>query len=247
MIVIASYFVISDLRIDNTLKIWFSEGDKNYQNFIDFQDQYGNDDVITILVSYPFKVYERDAIQDMIEIEKDLSRLRHVDKVYSFGSSNFFKIFNNEISIEKNVENVPVNNIEKKRIIDRLNSFPAIKKTFLTKDERSHLIVVRLRSFEDIEIERDNIVKDIKASIEKTLPNYQIAGLAVINEAMNETVARESSLFFILSFTILIMFVALIIKKIGKHWQCTFDLNLAINAKFEIDFPCWDMLMSGVW
>jgi predicted RND superfamily exporter protein len=213
MIVIASYFLISDLRIDNTLKIWFSEGDKNYQNFIEFQDQYGNDDVITILVSYPYKVYERDAIKDMIEIEKDLSRLRHVDKVYSFGSSNFFKIFNNEISIEKNVENVPVNNIEKKRIIDRLNSFPAIKKTFLTKDERSHLIVVRLRSFEDIEIERDNIVKDIKASIEKILPNYQIAGLAVINEAMNETVARESSLFFILSFTILIMFVALIIKK----------------------------------
>jgi len=213
LLVIASFFVISNLRIDNTLKIWFSEGDKNYQNFIDFQDQYGNDDVVTILVSYPFKVYERDAIQDMIEIEKDLAKIKYVDKVYSFGSSNFLETSNNEISIEKNVESIPKNNIEKKRIIDRLNSFPAIKKRFLTKDEQSHLMVARLKSFEDIEIERDNIVKDIKASIEKTLANYQIAGLAVINEAMNETVALESTIFSFLSFLILIMLVALIIKK----------------------------------
>jgi predicted RND superfamily exporter protein len=213
LFIIAAYFIFSDLRIDNTLKIWFSEGDKNFQNFIDFQDQYGNDDVVTILVSYPFEVFEKDAIKDMIEIEKDLSKLRHVDKVYSFGSSNFLKFLNNEISIEKNVESVPKNNIEKKRIIDRLNSFPAVKKTFLAKDEQSHLIVVRLRSFEDIEIERDNIVKDIKASIEKTTPNYQIAGLAVINEEMNKTVAVESTLFSFLSFLMLITFVALIIKK----------------------------------
>jgi len=83
LFVIASYLVITDLKIDNTLKIWFSEGDINYQNFIDFQNQYGNDDVVTILVSYPFKVYERYAIQDMIRIEKDLAKIWLFDLLYS--------------------------------------------------------------------------------------------------------------------------------------------------------------------
>ena len=44
-VIVSVYFIISGLKVDNSLQIWFSKNDKAYQNFLDFQDKYGNDDI----------------------------------------------------------------------------------------------------------------------------------------------------------------------------------------------------------
>lgn len=210
---VSFFFVISELKVDNSIKIWFSENDKNYQNFIDFQGKYGNDDIITILVSYPVRVYEKKPVAELLNLEHAIRELDYVDKVYSYGSSDFLNVTDTEFFVEKIISKVPENEIEQQEIIDRLKSSPAIKKTFLSDDEKSHLILVRLKSFEAIEVHRDNIVRELRTVIEQILPNYQLGGMAVLNEALNYTVAKESSIFSILSYAMIIMLMALFIKK----------------------------------
>ena len=37
--------ILTELTVDNSIKIRYSEDDEQYQAFIDFQEKYGNDDV----------------------------------------------------------------------------------------------------------------------------------------------------------------------------------------------------------
>lgn len=151
-VIVSVYFIISGLKVDNSLKIWFSKNDKAYQNFLDFQDKYGNDDIITLLVSYPFKVFELRAVSDLLALEKNLGELDYVDKIYSYGSSNHLNASGSEFYIEKIVTGIPNNSIEKERIIDRVNKLSLIKNTFISNDEKSQLILIKLAPFEQIEV-----------------------------------------------------------------------------------------------
>ncbi len=205
--------IFTKLTVDNSIKIWYSEDDETYQAFINFQEEYGNDDVVVIFLQYLSKVYDKQAVADMLMIEDALAGLDYVDRTYSYGSSDFIKASSTNFSVEKIVQKAPENKDENSAIADRVNSSPSVKKSFLTEDERSHLIFVRLRSFEDIEAHRDKIVRELRAIIEGIVPQYRLGGMAVLNEALNYSVAKESSLFSGISFVLMIVLLALFIRK----------------------------------
>lgn len=61
--------ILTELTVDNSIKIWYSEDDEQYQAFIDFQEKYGNDDIVTIFLPYSFEVYEKQAVADLLRLE----------------------------------------------------------------------------------------------------------------------------------------------------------------------------------
>jgi len=213
LVIISLYSIATSLKVDNTLKIWFSDEDPNYQTFLEFQDKYGNDDIITVLATYPFQVYEEEAVRELLKLEKELNAIEYVDQVYSFASSDFLEASDYEFSIEKIASKAPKNEEEKSRLIDRITRSPAIKNTFISNDEKSYVILIRLNSFEKIEVQRDNIVRDIKSVIDQTLHTYHMGGLAVLNEALNKTVAKESLRFSLVSYIVMISLLGLVIRK----------------------------------
>ncbi len=213
LVLISLYFITTSLKVDNTLRIWFSDDDTHYQSFLEFQDKYGNDDIITVLATYPFTVYEKEVVNELIKLERELEALEYVDQVYSFASADYLEANEFEFSIEKIASRSPDTKEEQLKLIERIERSPVIKNTFISSDEKSHVILVRLNSFEEIEEQRDNIVRDIKIVVDQALTNYQMGGLAVLNEALNKTVAIESSIFSLASYVIMILLIGLVIRK----------------------------------
>jgi len=74
--------ILTELTVDNSIKIWYSEDDEQYQAFIDSQEKYGNDDIVTIFPPYSFEVYEKQAVADLLRLEDTLVNLDYVDRVY---------------------------------------------------------------------------------------------------------------------------------------------------------------------
>ncbi len=210
---VSLYFIITDLKVDNTLKVWFSEDDKSYQTFLDFQERYGNDDIITVMITYPFKVYEKQAVRDLLSLETALEELVYVERVYSYGSSNFIHSSDTEFSVEKVVTEIPVDLAGQQRIVNRLNTAPKIRDTFISEDERSHKLFIRLEDFKQIELQRDEMVREIRGVIDQFVTNHHIAGIAVLNEALNKAVAKESGLFTFVCYAVLILILALVVRK----------------------------------
>ena len=213
LMVVSLYSIIANLRVDNSLKIWFSDQDDHYLRFLDFQDKYGNDDVVSVLVNYPSRIYEEENIRDLLSIEAKLKSLSYVDQVYSFASAEVVKSTATELSIERVTTTAPSNQREQMKIIERVNSSPVLKRSFIFNDGMSHLIQIRLSSFVEIELERDNIVRDIQSILDQSLDNYQLGGLAVLNEALNRTVAEESSIYSLISYLAMAVLLAIMIKK----------------------------------
>jgi len=209
----ALVIIFTKLTVDNSIKIWYSEDDETYQAFINFQEKYGNDDVVVIFLQYSSKVYDKQAVEDMLMIEDTLAGLDYVDQIYSYGSSEYLNTSSTDFSVERIVQKVPENKYEKRAIANRINSSPSVKKSFLTEDERSHLIFVRLRSFEEIEAHRDKIVRELREIIEGRVSGYRLGGMSVLNEALNYSVAKETSLFSGISSVFMMVLLALFIRK----------------------------------
>ncbi len=207
------YFIGTSLKVDNSLKVWFDDGDASYRTFMDFQEQYGNDDIITLMVSYPHSVLRPAAIAEMLELESQFAALPYVSEVYTFGSSDFIAIEGSGVTTSRMIETVPQNEAEVQALAERLQTLPLIRETLISKDEKSHLILLRLDAFEEIERDRDIIVREIRAIADETLPNYQMAGLAVVYEALNTTISEESGLFSLLNYLVIMVLLILIIPK----------------------------------
>ena len=205
--------ILTELTVDNSIKIWYSEDDEQYQAFIDFQEKYGNDDIVTIFLPYSFEVYEKQAVADLLRLEDTLVNLDYVDRVYSYGSSEYLHVSPLGFAVGEIVEKIPENESEKQAIINRINKSPAVKRFFLTEDEKAHLIFIRLRSFEEIEVHRDKIVRELRTILEELVPYYRMGGMAVLNEALNYNVAKEASLFSIISYVLMIVLLAIFIRK----------------------------------
>ncbi|MBT8325327.1 MAG: hypothetical protein KJO96_08510, partial [Winogradskyella sp.] len=45
MTTISAYFTINRLSVDNSLSIWFLEDNPSYNAYIDYQEQFGSDEI----------------------------------------------------------------------------------------------------------------------------------------------------------------------------------------------------------
>ncbi|PLW99085.1 MAG: hypothetical protein C0594_17440, partial [Marinilabiliales bacterium] len=210
---ISAYLVVTEIKVENSLKIWFLDNDPHYGAYLDFQEQYGNDDIVTIFAEYPESAICEESARDAEYIKSRLDSLDFIDKVYTVFSADFLNANDFELNIEQVAEEAPQTDSARQEIINRLNSFPVIKNTFLTPDQKGHVIIARLKPVDQIENKRDELIRDIKAIAQDVYPEVNMGGIAVLTEALNRRVAEETSVFTSLSYLIIIVLLSFFIRK----------------------------------
>ena len=53
-------FFTKNLRMDNSVSIWFLDDDPAFMAYKEFQDKFGNDDVVTLFFSSPEGIFTRE-------------------------------------------------------------------------------------------------------------------------------------------------------------------------------------------
>ena len=134
MFLLSFFLIINELKVDNSLKIWFSDDDEAYETFLEFQEKYGNDDIVTVMLSYPHKVYEQAAVEDLLDMEAKLRTLEYVDQIYSYGSADYLKPSDSGFSLEKIVSRDPDDERENNEIRERLNHATRIKSSLISNN-----------------------------------------------------------------------------------------------------------------
>ena len=70
--VISVFIIVTGLKVDNSLKIWFLENDKNYTSYMNFQETYGNDDVLSVMIESKENIVTPNFFKHLIEVEEKL-------------------------------------------------------------------------------------------------------------------------------------------------------------------------------
>ncbi|NBV41519.1 hypothetical protein EBR96_01955 [bacterium] len=196
---IATFFLPTALKPDNSLAIWFLKDDPHYRDYNEFHEKFGNDELIALLVEVPKSGATVDfakKIKTMIRQLESVDGVQHVNSVFNiqdaFETSEGLQ-FKNLIS-----PNDLNSNAELQARFDSARSNRITKEKFISADGRHLMLWIQLKSFPNFDSERTRIVHDIQNVVQRQsgFSHIPIGGLSVIYTALNDLTQRDIAIFF---------------------------------------------------
>jgi len=197
----SSYLIVKNLKINNSLSIWFLEDDTDYQEYIRFQEEQGSNEIIIAMI--PFKdALSNESVAVLSQLHQDINTLPYVINTFSLAKATYPIYGNNKI----NYKSIFNKKRSKKSLTNLLNKLPTLKQQLITKDNKHLFFYIQLKPTHQIEPIRQKAVFEIQSIIQKRISTeFYYSGPPVLNEAYNDSVYNESIFFALLTVIVILI------------------------------------------
>lgn len=196
---LSNYSTLNNLRVDNSLAIWFLEDNPEYNAYISYQEQFGSDEVFIGMIPVSNAL-------DSIDVEK-LERLHQkIDSLWYVKTS--FSLAKAEYPVYNNggFAFLPLYNAQRSEnaIKSLMSKMPNISRQLVTSDFQNLLFYIQLQPTPLIESQRDTILPEIEQYFNEVIgENYHLSGAPVLNEAYSRGIYKESLIFAVLTIAVI--------------------------------------------
>ncbi len=218
---ISGYQTLQKLRVDNSLSIWFLEDDPSYKAYIDFQENYGSDEIFIAMLPVENAIGKVE-MEQLNELHKSIDVLPYVNTTYSLARAKYPIYANNKI----NFDDLYNEKRSEKGLKSLFSKLPNITSQLVTKDYKNQFFYIQLNPTPTIEEKRKDIAGEMRTIIEKQYSNYYLTGPPVLNEAYSKGIYKESLTFGIL--TVLIITLLLLFLLPSKRYLIISLLSVAV-------------------
>jgi predicted RND superfamily exporter protein len=217
----SGYQTLQKLRVDNSLSIWFLEDDPSYKAYIDFQENFGSDEIFIAMlpVENAIGVSEMRALE---KLHKQIEALPYVKTTFSLAKARYPIYANNKI----NFDDLYTDKRSEKGLKSLFSKLPNITSQLVTKDYKNQFFYIQLNPTPTIEEKRQAIAGEMRTIIEKQYSNYYLTGPPVLNEAYSKGIYKESLTFGIL--TVLVITLMLLFLLPSKRYLVVSLLSVAV-------------------
>jgi len=210
-------FFTKNLRMDNSVSIWFLDDDPAFMAYKEFQDKFGNDDVVTLFFSSPEGIFTRENLSLVHQVSDALAGISWVDRVISLSHVKYLAASGEEsLVLEDLYAEAPETEEEVAGIRKRAASWPALESLLVSPDRKGTLIMAELKVIDNIDAIRGQIIEEVEEAIQPAFSGaekaYRMGGIGVIYNALNQAAIMDSAVFSTLSYVViffcLILFLA---------------------------------------
>ncbi|WP_299362991.1 MMPL family transporter [Winogradskyella sp.] len=217
----SSYQTVSKLSVDNSLGIWFLEDDPSYKAYIDFQENFGSDEIFIVMLPVENAIGEVE-VKALRKLHEEIEALPYVKTTFSLAKAQYpiyanDKIVFNDLYSPKRSE---------KGLKNLFSKLPNVTSQLVTEDYRSQFFYIQMNPTPTIEEKRQDIAGEIRSVIEKEYSNYYLTGPPVLNEAYSKGIYKESLVFGIL--TVLVITIMLLFLLPSKRYLIISLLSVAV-------------------
>ena len=217
----SGYQTINKLSVDNSLGIWFLEDDPSYKAYIDFQENFGSDEIYIVMLPVENAIGENE-VNTLRTLHKDIDALPYVKTTFSLAKAKYPN-YGNEKIVFQDLYNPKRSEKGLKSLFSKL---PNVTAQLVTKDYKSQFFYIQMKPTPTIEEKRKDIAGEIQSIIEKSYSNYYLTGPPVLNEAYSKGIYKESLVFGIL--TVLVITVMLLFLLPSKRYLIISLLSVAV-------------------
>ncbi len=221
LMALAGYQTVNKLSIDNSLSIWFLEDDPSYKAYIDFQEEFGSDEIFIAMFPVDNAVGKAERIR-LLQLHKAIDTLSFVKTSFSLAKAKY-PIYNNGDIVFDELYNTERSEKGLKNLLSKL---PSISTQLFTQDYKYQFFYIQLNPTPQIEEKREIIAGDIRNTIETYYKDYFLTGPPVLNEAYSKGIYKESLLFGVL--TILVITLMLLFLLPNKRYLIISLLAVAV-------------------
>ena len=217
----SGYNTLNKLSVDNSLGIWFLEDDPSYRAYIDFQQNFGSDEIFIAMLPVENAIGETE-VSALKELHQRIEALPYVQTSFSLAKAKYPIYANNII----NFDDLYNSKRSEKGLKNLFSKLPNITSQLVTKDYKNQFFYIQLNPTPTVEEERQDIAAEIRAIIEANYENHYLTGPPVLNEAYSKGIYKESLIFGVL--TVLIIAIMLLFLLPSKRYLIISLLSVAI-------------------
>ncbi|WP_203256540.1 efflux RND transporter permease subunit [Hyunsoonleella ulvae] len=218
---IAGYQTANKLNIDNSLSIWFLEDDPSYKAYIDFQEEFGSDEIFIAMFPVENAIGKAER-QTLLQLHERIEALSFVKTSFSLAKAKY-PIYNNGAIVFDDLYNTQRSEKGLKNLLSKL---PNISTQLLSKDFKHQFFYIQLNPTPQIEEKREIIAGEIRSAIESYYNDYYLTGPPVLNEAYSKGIYKESLWFGVL--TVLVITIMLLFLLPNKRYLIISLLSVAV-------------------
>ena len=217
----SGYQTINKLSVDNSLGIWFLEDDPSYKAYIDFQENFGSDEIFIVMLPVDNAIGETE-VNTLKTLHKDIDALPYVKTTFSLAKAKY-PIYGNDKLVFRELYSPKRSEKGLKNLFAKL---PNVTSQLVTDDFKSLFFYIQMNPTPSIEEKRQDIAGEIRSIIEKSYSNYYLTGPPVLNEAYSKGIYKESLVFGIL--TVLVITLMLLFLLPSKRYLIISLLSVAV-------------------
>ncbi len=221
LMALAGHQTLNKLSVDNSLGIWFLEDDPSYKAYIDFQENFGSDEIFIAMLPVDNAISEPD-VKALKQLHKNIEALPYVKTTFSLAKAKY-PIYANETI---NFDDLYNPKRSEKGLKSLFSKLPNITSQLVTKDYKHQFFYIQMKPTPTIEEKRQDIAVEIRSIIDKSYSNYYLTGPPVLNEAYSKGIYKESLTFGIL--TVLVITILLLFLLPSKRYLIIALLSVAI-------------------
>jgi len=143
VITVSFLYFLSSLRINEDFDKIFLEHDPGFEFFERFLEEFGHDEIVVVAIQVDHMLNEKN-LSFMKKLEKKLSQLEHISKIFSLTSATDVLSNGNEIKLMKIVDKFPETKEERDNLERKIRSHPFYFKTLVSEDFRVGAIHLKL-------------------------------------------------------------------------------------------------------
>ena len=210
--IILSYY-LQNIKIDNSLEVWFLKDDPALVNYNEFKEIYGNDEVIIAWIKPEKDPYKKSFVKKIYEISEQMEEFDLINRVVSISKAPYIASKDMDLIVEDMVNKVPDQGFSSQKLKEKLLSNPLWEKLIFNKDKSAVLMLIEPVVGSNMDLERPQIINFVEKALKGL--NFKLAGMGVVYQELNRISLKDTSLFSSLAYLILITSLFLFFRRLS--------------------------------
>ncbi len=214
-----------NLRINNSVSIWFLEDNADYQSYLSFQQERGSDEVIIAMIARE-EVYGTETVTLLQKLHERTDTLPDVTATFSLANARYPVYSNRKLYYRP----VYQNGRTPEQLDRLLEELPNMKKQLVDVDAGQVFFYVQLNPTDQIEDRRNEIVAAVRSVFTEVIPDAVVSGQPILNEAFNASIYEESNFFAVATIIVILLLLLFLLP----HWHYVPIALIAIAVPVSI-------------
>jgi len=221
---------------DNAMSVWFLDTDPALAQYREFQQRFGNDEVVLLHIQFPDGVYRPGTLDTLRNLGSQIEALPGVERVYSVANASTLAITPAGPVITRVFPEDLVNSQTLASAAESLLHNPLIVGHFVNETADQAMLWVEMEVSDDFDTRRDSLIAAVRETAGNVLTDrvQHLAGVGVLYTGLNEVTEKDFGTFLGLGFLLLFAVMGWVFRGVLFTFTAMLVVTLAMLVMFGI-------------
>jgi predicted RND superfamily exporter protein len=216
---------VRGVGVDNAVTVWFVDGDPALRAYADFQDTFGNDEVVVLALHDPDGILDADGLARVRAVTDAAAATEGIVEVRSITNVAHARLDDAPVGPDEAAAIVVapvVGETDDAGIRERVLADPLLAGRLVSRDGSTAVVLARMDDIAGVDARRDVILDDLSARVRAAAgEEVPMAGIGVVYSALNRASSRDVAVIGAASYGLIFVLLAILL---GRPWPVALTL-----------------------